>query len=120
MPDADEALIRLVQVISRRETASALNQIAASPNLALARLTDGTPLEWPKASYAGDTALHIAAAVYEIDVARRLLSMGADVMARNRRGAEPLHYAAVGSPGSALWAPERQAAMIEWLVKAGA
>jgi hypothetical protein len=28
---------------------------------------------------------------------------GASVRARNRRGAEPLHYAADGNPGSAGW-----------------
>ncbi len=55
---------------------------------------------------AGDTALHIAAAAYRTDLAQRLVAAGADVRARNRRGAEPLHYAATGAPGSAGGTPE--------------
>src|SRR5690349_4979519 len=37
--------------------------------------------------YAGDTALHVAAAAYEPGHARKLLARGASVGARNRRGA---------------------------------
>src|ERR1700688_1281490 len=47
---------------------------------------------------AGDTPLHAAAAGYRIDMARALIKNGADVRAENRRGAEPLHYAADGGP----------------------
>jgi hypothetical protein len=39
---------------------------------------------------AGDSA-HIAAAAYQTRIADELLARGADVRARNRRGAEPLH-----------------------------
>jgi ankyrin repeat protein len=46
--------------------------------------------------YRGDTPLHIAAAAYQIDLSDALLAKGARVRARNRRGAEPLHYAADG------------------------
>ena len=70
--------------------------------------------------YAGDTALHIAAAAYRMDIARKLVSLGADPSARNRLGAEPLHYASVGRPGSPAWDPEAQAACIEYLIAAGA
>jgi ankyrin repeat protein len=49
-----------------------------------------------------------------------LLELGADVGARNRRGAQPLHYAADGVPGSAAWDPRGQVAVIETLVVAGA
>lgn len=41
--------------------------------------------------YAGDTALHLAAAAHQPDLVRTLLQMGADVDAANRRGAQPLH-----------------------------
>jgi hypothetical protein len=44
--------------------------------------------------YAGDTALHMAAAAFRRPVAELLVAYGADCRARNRRGAEPLHYAA--------------------------
>jgi ankyrin repeat protein len=40
--------------------------------------------------------------------------------ARNRRGAEPLHYAADGSPGSAYWDPEAQRDVVMYLIGAGA
>src|SRR5439155_17243121 len=46
--------------------------------------------------------------------------MGADVRARNRRGAEPLHYAADGNPGSRSWDPAAQADTIGVLIEAGA
>jgi len=44
--------------------------------------------------YAGDTALHMAAAAFQRGVVEILVRHGADSRARNRRGAEPLHYAA--------------------------
>ena len=40
--------------------------------------------------------------------------------ARNRRGAEPLHAAAAGMPGSPDWDPQAQAATIARLIAAGA
>ncbi|HEV7427133.1 MAG TPA: ankyrin repeat domain-containing protein [Thermoanaerobaculia bacterium] len=70
--------------------------------------------------YAGDTALHVAAAAYQRDIAEDLVSAGANVHARNRRGAEPLHYAADGIPGSDAWDPGAQYAVIEFLIGAGA
>ena len=70
--------------------------------------------------YAGDTALHLAAAAYQTSIARDLLTRGALVGARNRRGAEPLHYACDGSPGSRRWNPPAQTATIECLLLAGA
>jgi hypothetical protein len=70
--------------------------------------------------YAGDTALHLAAAAHRADIARALVTRGAPVRAKNRRGAEPLHYACDGSPGSKRWNPDAQAATIECLLAAGA
>jgi ankyrin repeat protein len=72
------------------------------------------------AVYAGDTALHIAAAAYGADIAQELVAKGATPRARNRRGAEPLHYAADGSPGSERWNPDAQASIVEYLIRAGA
>jgi len=46
--------------------------------------------------------------------------MGANVRSRNRRGAEPLHYAADGNPGSRSWDPAAQADTIGVLIEAGA
>ena len=44
--------------------------------------------------YADDTALHMAAAAFRRPIAELLVTHGADCRAKNRRGAEPLHYAA--------------------------
>src|SRR5213079_2218249 len=66
--------------------------------------------------YAGDTALHLAAAAFRVPVAKLLVAHGADCRAKNRRGAEPLHYAADGN----RWEPRAQADVIEYLVSIGA
>ena len=66
--------------------------------------------------YAGDTALHMAAAAFRRVVAEILVRSGADSRARNRRGAEPLHYAA----DTNHWAPAAQRETIEYLLSAGA
>lgn len=66
--------------------------------------------------YAGDTALHMAAAAFRRPVAELLVAHGADCRARNRRGAEPLHYAADANH----WDPTAQAETIAYLVSVGA
>jgi ankyrin repeat protein len=66
--------------------------------------------------YAGDTALHMAAAAFRRPVAEILVAGGADCRARNRRGAEPLHYAA----DTNRWDPAAQAETIEYLLSVGA
>ena len=70
--------------------------------------------------YAGDTVLHVAAAAHRRELAEPLVTRGADVRARNRRGAEPLHYAADGSPGATFWDPAAQVDVITCLIGAGA
>jgi ankyrin repeat protein len=66
--------------------------------------------------YAGDTALHMAAAAFRPRVAELLIVHGADCRAKNRRGAVPLHYAADAN----RWDPMAQAATIEYLLSVGA
>ncbi len=44
--------------------------------------------------YAGDTALHLAAAAFRRPMAELLIAHGADCLSKNRMGAEPLHYVA--------------------------
>ena len=92
-------------------------QLAAS--LALkARLFESKILHW---LYAGDTALHLAAAGHRAKIAQILLDAGADPnAARNHRRGAPLHYAADGSPGSLLWSAGRQVETIRCLLDAGA
>lgn len=70
--------------------------------------------------YAGDTALHIAAAAYDRELAQTLLACGADVRAANRRGAQPLHYAADGGPDTQHWNSAAQRDVIRYLIRAGA
>lgn len=66
--------------------------------------------------YEGDTALHMAAAAFRRPIAELLLARGANCGAKNRRGAEPLHYAADTNHRD----PHAQAAIIEYLIAAGA
>ena len=66
--------------------------------------------------YAGDTALHMAAAAFRREVAALLVAHGANCRAKNRRGAEPLHYAADAN----RWDPAAQAETIEYLISVGA
>jgi len=71
--------------------------------------------------YSGDSALHIAAAGYRVEIAGVLLAAGADACsARNHRSSQPLHYAADGYLESPSWDARRQVQMIELLIQAGA
>ncbi|MEK6261726.1 MAG: ankyrin repeat domain-containing protein [Planctomycetota bacterium] len=71
--------------------------------------------------YVGDTALHLAAAGYRVEIARLLIAAGADPNAasNHRRGA-PLHYAADGYITGPAWDAKRQVQMIVCLMDAGA
>jgi hypothetical protein len=124
----DFALTALARAIVVGEAAGALRLLAASPSLARASFQEGATRQMaePYLSeigryiYAGDTALHIAAGAYRTDIVGQLIAMGAGVRARNRRGAEPLHAAAAGIPGSPAWNPDAQRATIARLIEAGA
>jgi ankyrin repeat protein len=70
--------------------------------------------------YAGDTALHVSAAAYHRDLVESLVAQGGDVRAANRRGAQPLHYAADGGPDTKHWNPTSQCDVIARLIAAGA
>jgi|SRR5579884_2818647 len=63
---------------------------------------------------------NMAAAAKQTRIAEELISRGADVCARNRRGAEPLHYAVDGGPDSPVWDPNERTAIIAKLIRAGA
>ncbi|HEU5001474.1 MAG TPA: ankyrin repeat domain-containing protein [Actinomycetota bacterium] len=95
--------------------------LVETPELAMASSTSEAFLEAIRHQlYRGDTGLHIAAAGYRVTMVSDLVACGAEVGARNRRGAQPLHYAADGQPGSALWDHEAQRATVERLLAAGA
>jgi hypothetical protein len=123
------ALFDLFQIIAKGDTREALRRLEACPALATEKLAIGATRAAPSVMfleevkhhvYAGDTALHVAAAAHAGSVVRALLERKAEVAARNRRGAEPLHYAADGSPTNANWDPAAQADVIDQLVAAGA
>jgi hypothetical protein len=124
----DSALMALALAIVAGDVASTLRLLAASPALARASFDEGVTRQTAQAYrdafgryfYAGDTALHVAAATYRTDIVQELIAKGADVRARNRRGAEPLHAAVVGIPGSRTWNPRAQAATVACLIAAGA
>jgi ankyrin repeat protein len=118
MSDAD--LMTLARAIVAAD-ASASRLLAKNPELAKARLARGATRQDANTYfmeaishylYAGDTALHVAAAAYRHEIARQLIAHGADARAKNRRGAEPLHYAADGIPGWHGSDPAAQAATI--------
>jgi ankyrin repeat protein len=116
-------LIRLLVAIAASDNRAAVGLLDATPSLAsagLARRDEFFLAERLVQVYEGDTALHAAGFSYHPDMARELVTRGADVRARNRRGAEPLHAAVMGGPGSANWNPEGQRAIILFLIEAGA
>ncbi|HTA93626.1 MAG TPA: ankyrin repeat domain-containing protein [Polyangiaceae bacterium] len=123
------ALQTLLAAIAARNRAKASRLLGEAPALARLAIKVGATRaeaeghffeEIRHYAYAGDTALHIAAAAYERDIAEALTSKGANLRARNRRGAEPLHYAVDGVPHSEAWDPEAQSAIVVFLIGAGA
>lgn len=127
--DRTAALASLFRAIAEGEDATVSRVLRASPELARAAIVVGASREdarrWfvsraGRYIYSGDTALHFAAASYETRICARLLRLGANVRAKNRRRAEPLHAASAGAPGGQPWNPKRQAATIELLIDSGA
>src|SRR6266436_2762875 len=121
----DNGLYDFVRVIVAGDAATAARLLDNSPTLVHARCVVGATRQGPNPyffeaiahyMYAGDTALHMAAAAHRSEIARALLDKGADCFAKNRRGAQPLHYAADANAGN----PAAQAATIAHLIQAGA
>jgi hypothetical protein len=128
-PEDDRVLIALVRAIATDEKQVIATLLKADPSLAQQTLAAGATRtsaaehyieDVEHYLYEGDTALHAAAAAYRRDAALRLLAKGADVAARNRRGAQPLHYAADGGPTLRTWDPRAQAETVACLLEAGA
>jgi len=128
-PVVDLGLWSLFKAIASGDRARVLRVIGATPRLAFQPIRTGASRQTSVPYfleaigmyvYAGDTALHIAAAAYREDIARALVARDADPAARNRRGAQPLHSAATGNPKSMRWNPDAQVATIIYLIGAGA
>jgi len=124
----DAELQRLMKAIASADDAAVLDLLTASPALAGATLKEGATrtaagnsfTEIKHHVYTGDTALHVAAAAHRPEIVGKLISLGADVAARNRLGATPLHYATDGIPGSPRWNPVAQSATVACLIASGA
>src|SRR6266478_7622981 len=97
--------------------------LKADPRLATclidaARLYESKIFHW---IYVGDTALHLAAAGYRVELVRLLLAAGADPNSTtNHRQSGPLHYAADGYVTGPAWNAKRQVETIQCLLDAGA
>ena len=125
----DGALLALFHAIAAHDAPDIARRLDASRDLAICPIGTGASRQDAQTYflaaihhyvYTGDTALHIAAAAYQRELAESLVTRGADVRARNRRGAEPLHYAADGSPGAQHRDRVAQRDVITFLIKAGA
>ena len=117
--------MKLIRAAVRGEIDTVSRLLGADPGLATAQAEGGATRqnasefffeEIRHYMYAGDTALHMAAAAFQSPVAQRLVQTGANCRARNRRGAEPLHYAADANH----WQPAAQKSVIEYLIGVGA
>lgn len=125
----DGALLALFRAIASRDASEVARRLEASPDLAVHPIRIGASRDYAKQYfltvihhyiYSGDTALHISAASHERQLAEALVDRGAEVRARNRRGAEPLHYASDGGPAAEGWDAGAQREVIEYLIEAGA
>ncbi len=125
----DVALLALFRAIASRDEREVARRLDASRELAVRPIRVGASREDAQTYfltairhyvYSGDTALHISAAAYRRQLAASLVGRGADVRARNRRGAEPLHYAADGGPAGNGWDPVAQRDVVTYLIEAGA
>src|SRR5262252_2054195 len=116
---ARKAFANLLDVIVAHD-AEAVRIIHDAPELAGARVEEERFVaKIAHGLYAGDTALHLAAAAVKPVVVRALLLAGADPNAENRRGALALHYACDPRPVSVLvWSSAAQRKVIELLVDA--
>jgi ankyrin repeat protein len=119
MPDQFQLLVKAILFNDRSSVKELLAQ-----NAALARAGASKPrlessiTHW---IYAGDTALHVAAAGHRVEIGRSLLRAGADCRAVGKhRHSQPLHYAADGCLENPDWDARRQVRMIQLLLEAGA
>jgi ankyrin repeat protein len=125
----DAALLALFRAIASRDDREVAARLEAPLHLAVRPIHIGASRDYAKTYfltpihhyvYSGDTALHVSAASHQRQLAEWLVTRGADVRARNRRGAEPLHYAADGGPAADGWDSEAQRDVVTYLIEVGA
>ena len=128
-PQEHDGLMDFVRLVAARDMERATSLLESDPELVRTRIKIGATRQNPEPYrfgginhyvYAGDTVLHVAAASHQVDLVATALRLGAEPGARNRRGAQPLHYAADGRPDFPGWDGDGQAAVIRALVAAGA
>jgi Ankyrin repeats (3 copies) len=118
-----ENMDRLLSAIVERDRASVARMLGADGSLArlpfgVSRLYGAGVGRW---LYQGDTALHLAAAAYALEIVKLLFAAGADVdKPGTKRWSTPLHYASEGAVGATWWTPARQVETIQYLISAGA
>ena len=125
----DDALLALFRAIASRDDREVALRLDQSHDVAIRPIHIGATRDYAKTYflpsihhyvYSGDTALHFSAAAHQRRLAESLVIKGAGVRARNRRGAEPLHYAADGGPAANGWDSVAQSDVITYLIEAGA
>lgn len=125
MAKVKSVFLEFIRLVVRGNIGEVSRRLAANPSFATAQSDVGATRldssnfffsEIAHYLYAGDTALHMAAAAFRRPVAELLITGGADCRAKNRRGAEPIHYAADANH----WDPAAQADVIEFLLSVGA
>ena len=119
------ALAECIRLVVDGDVGNVSRRLRAAPSLATMAWPAGSTLPGTTGSffteirhhiYEGDTALHMAAAAFARPMAELLVSHGADCRAKNRRGAEPLHYASDANRSE----PLAQADVIVYLTSIGA
>jgi len=114
---------RLLAAIVDDDVSAAQKLLKADAGLATrliqkAKLYNSRIFHW---IYLRDTALHLAAAGYRVEIVRLLVAAGADPnAAKNMRRSSPLHYAADGFITGPAWNAKRQVATIRCLLQNGA
>src|SRR5947207_3354419 len=122
-PTPQSAMDRLVTAIVNDDRTAVKTVLARDRSLATLptrkpRLYQDRIFHW---IYAGDTALHLAAAGYRVEIVGQLLAAGADPNATGKyRDTSPLHYAADGYITGPSWDSKRQVKTIQVLLEAGA
>src|SRR5262245_47627014 len=125
MPKVKSVFLDFVRHVVKGDIKEVSRRLESNPSLATASSEVGATRqdastfffsEIAHYLYAGDTGLHMAAAAFRRTAAELLVAHGADCRARNRRGAEPLHYASDANH----WDPTAQAETIAYLLSVGA
>jgi len=102
MAKTKTVFLEFVRLVVKGDIDDVSGRLADTPSLTIATAEVGAArqsapdfffTEIAHCLYVGDTALHMAAAAFRRPIAELLIAHGADCRAKNRRGAEPLHYA---------------------------